>query len=777
MYTFPSQAVETAYLNALSNGNLQKMECLIHDASGHQVSGYKVVDSPSIEVRCVEDEEVFNIAEMYVGELNIRIRTDGDFQIRTVDIIGGTIEATFYVQTDEVDPDTQEYIYRGVSLGKWNIADARRDGEHFVNIKAYDQMSLLSAPMGMDNFVGEVTLTSVMNRIKTVLGFNNLSDIFAQTPAEVEAMLIANPTSQSVPFVRCTHYEKTCWDEVRLIAQLIGGFAFADRDGKIRFRNFNDLSATPVLTIPADRRFHADLQEGIFAVSGVTYTDEDGEIYSSTTSISSSDSSSIVSVDYNKYIMPTNPTSNYYINIANNILAKLSHIRIIPGSVDFYGDPALDLGDMVLLTNTNNQGIGGPDVKFLITGYYWQFRGPQTITAGGAQIIGKYVVGTSYSGQGATPTPSVGYTKEEIEKRLNNLSFTKISKTDFDALNPKDPDTVYYVFFGNGTVKEYIGNIPLSGGGSPVVSVAARIEPRMSSLRSIDYSATPPADECEITRLNQYTPSASPVKARENCIAILAYQGTWNVNTPINQPAPTDPPRLAELQAEGWNLITWKRFSSNTDGSASTDQVIEVFWRENNGSYAGIGFDGGESEITFIYGAKSYTKVFEGYPENELLTSVDHQTMSGSSTQYVLNGYGFTTTASSNKKRLYILGNHIYRGGQINCVKTNISDAPVIDSIHSPGTSNLTIIKNGWYDFPVAVDQDTTTGTTGNGNGPFMFYDNGQYGTLYWLRDYGMYEQDNPGTKDWSNPGEAIWLYDANQYMIILEFNYENEER
>lgn len=408
MYNLPN-AAETAYRAALANGNRQTVTCFIHDRTGQYLDDeYDIVDTPSIDVRCVEDEDVFNVAEMYVGELNLRLH-DIQQSIRAVQLIGGYIEFNWQIMTDEYTIGDVTYDKVNIPLGVWDISEAKRESTNFISITANDRMAKLSAPIGMDSFVGMVTLTSVMNKIKTVLGYQNISDIFAQTPAEIEALFIENPASPLLPLVNCTHYEPTCWDEIRLIAQMIGGFAFADRQGKIRFRTFNDLSSTPVLSIPANKRFRADLQEGQFAVKAVTYTDDKGNLYTSSTSITDADTTSIVCIDYNKYVQPPSHASeDYFISIADNILGQISHIRTVPGSVDFYGDPTLDLGDMVLLTNVESQGIGGADAKFLITGIYWQFNGPQTITSAGAPAQGKYVSSSSSSGSHSTPASGGG---------------------------------------------------------------------------------------------------------------------------------------------------------------------------------------------------------------------------------------------------------------------------------------------------------------------------------------------------------------------------------
>lgn len=410
MYQFASQEQESAYRTALANGNKQNVSCLIHDKTGQFLQAtYEIVDSPSIDIRCVEDEDVFNIAEMYVGELNIRFWI-AERRIRTDQLIGGFIELSWSIETDEYTVGGVTYDAVGFPIGVWDIADAHRDSEHFISVKANDRIARLSAPMDRDGFVGVVTIESVMNRIKTVLGAQTLDEIFAQTPAQIEAMGIDVPFTSGMKFSHATHYEATCWDEVRLIAQLIGGFAYADREGKIRFRNFNDLSSTPVLEIPAGKRFRADLQEGQFAVKAVTYTDDDGDLYTSSTSITDADTTSVVCIDYNKYVQHQGNDDSFFIAVADNILGKISHIRTVPGTVDFYGDPSLDLGDMVLLTNTGNQGIGGSDVKFLITGIYWQFNGPQTITAAGAPSQGDYVSSSGSSGSHATPIPGGGST-------------------------------------------------------------------------------------------------------------------------------------------------------------------------------------------------------------------------------------------------------------------------------------------------------------------------------------------------------------------------------
>lgn len=73
----------------------------------------------------------------------------------------------------------------------------------------------------------------------------------------------------------------------------------------------------------------------------------------------------------------------YYIE---NIIPNLRGISYTPGEVSYYGNPALDVGDYVLISG----GIAGTSVSFpfLVCCNSWQFRGPQVLTACGFSEAG-----------------------------------------------------------------------------------------------------------------------------------------------------------------------------------------------------------------------------------------------------------------------------------------------------------------------------------------------------------------------------------------------------
>ena len=49
------------------------------------------------------------------------------------------------------------------------------------------------------------------------------------------------------------------------------------------------------------------------------------------------------------------------------------------------------------------------------------------------------------------------------EERLNGMSFEQISMEEYDSLEEKDADKVYFVYDEKGKVKQYIGEAELGG--------------------------------------------------------------------------------------------------------------------------------------------------------------------------------------------------------------------------------------------------------------------------------------------------------------------------
>lgn len=73
------------------------------------------------------------------------------------------------------------------------------------------------------------------------------------------------------------------------------------------------------------------------------------------------------------------------------------------------------------------------------------------------------------------------YTKSETDSKFGGMVLLKISKADFDELETKDPNTIYYVYDESGKVTQYVGDSELSSGGTvtgaPIVQMSGMVMP------------------------------------------------------------------------------------------------------------------------------------------------------------------------------------------------------------------------------------------------------------------------------------------------------------
>ena len=371
MYT-----VSQAYITAIDTGAQQYIRGTLTLASGTVIplSDDNIFGTPRTDQRCTSSDDTFMFGEMYVGTL--------DITLYNITILGDSYFRGAQIAL-EVGVDVGETDLEWVPLGLWDITSSEKlNAQGQVRLKGADRLNRLKAAIN-DDTVGVLRLATIMEKVEKTAFVT-----FEQTPAEVAA-LIGRPAQS----IRCVEFSVNCWEEVRQIAQLMGGFAFANRSGKIEFRKFG---MSPVRTIEADRRFSLKPSSGLYGVAQVRYTDSKGRFASADTDVSGN---AILGFSCNKYIYTG---SENYIEqytewiepIAENFTACWHS-----GTYDYYGDPALDLGDMI----TVEDGIAGQSgMQMLVTGLSWGFRAPQTITSAGLSDTGDSTSSGSSSGSGSS---------------------------------------------------------------------------------------------------------------------------------------------------------------------------------------------------------------------------------------------------------------------------------------------------------------------------------------------------------------------------------------
>lgn len=386
MYNFNGdEELKKQFFQEIENSSVQKISGKITRIDGEIIYlGEKnLLDDVSINYQCTSDENTFNFGEMYVGSAEIMVNlSEEDVNL----VQGGELQLNFSLQ---------DIFNECIPMGVWDIVSAKRDTNGIVKIKGYDHLNRLNVPI-TDNTIGAIFIKSALKQVS-----KDAKVEFAQTIEELQEIF-----GEAIQSFASSFYS-SCWDEVKAIAQFLGCFVFANREGKIEFRNF---SSTPVLDIPAERRFSTKISDYQYSVKGISYTDDFGQ----TVTYAGSNGSCILGFSENKYIWSTekNPETAYYNDlkrIAYNVGCYQNpaiDTKWSPGEIEYYGNPALDVGDMV-------QIVGGTynNSNFLITSISWQFRAPQIlISAGTPETSTTVSSGSSGSSGTVTSTTTINQT-------------------------------------------------------------------------------------------------------------------------------------------------------------------------------------------------------------------------------------------------------------------------------------------------------------------------------------------------------------------------------
>ena len=223
---------------SVSNAYKTKMydQVQTHKLSG-TVDSIAFTDSDVVGVsytnRCAEKK--VNLGSVNIGTLKLTFLTD---ILNRGEYYGKTITLSDYLLTGYDGND--DPIWEEVPLGVFYIGEAKWTGAGTINITAYDCLSKLDEPLSLNQTTG--TVFSFCSYIATQTGTT-----FGLTEGECQAL--PNGTETLSPYEE-NNFE-TWRDMVSAIAQMIGGFAYADRDGSWKLRSFDNTSIT---SVPKNRR-------------------------------------------------------------------------------------------------------------------------------------------------------------------------------------------------------------------------------------------------------------------------------------------------------------------------------------------------------------------------------------------------------------------------------------------------------------------------------------------------------------------------------------------
>ena len=186
----------------------------------------------SINNRCAEKK--VNLGSVNIGTLKLTFLTDilnrGEYYGKTI-----ILSDSLYLGLDE----NEEEIWETVPIGTFYVASATWSAAG-IDITAYDVLSKLDDTLDFTETTSKIYGFCQYIATKT-------NTVFGMTELECDAL--PNGTEAISPYEDANL--ETYRDLLSALAQMIGGFAYADRDGSWKLRPFDDVS---VVTIPKNRR-------------------------------------------------------------------------------------------------------------------------------------------------------------------------------------------------------------------------------------------------------------------------------------------------------------------------------------------------------------------------------------------------------------------------------------------------------------------------------------------------------------------------------------------
>ena len=196
--------------------------------SGNDVIGVSYTN------KCTEKN--VNVGGVNIGTLKLTFLRDilnrGDYYGQTI-----TISDSLLTGYDE----NEDPIWEAVPLGVFYVAEATWRAEGMIDITAYDVLSLLDKNLNIDQSSGSVYAWCKYIEQET-------GAVFGMTEAQCE--LLPNGTELISPYEEGNL--ETFRDLLSALAQMVGGFACAERDGTWKLKAFGN---TSVISIPKNRRY------------------------------------------------------------------------------------------------------------------------------------------------------------------------------------------------------------------------------------------------------------------------------------------------------------------------------------------------------------------------------------------------------------------------------------------------------------------------------------------------------------------------------------------
>lgn len=337
--------------------------------------------SLTLDNQCVTGEELaFGCA--YLGQAALNLRTD----LSRHAFYGAKLVLHYGLQLPGRRWET-------VPLGVYTVAEAERRAM-YVSIKAYD--NILALQQKYDGTTMQGTAYALLGQIAAACGLT-----LGQTEAEIGAL---NPNAALVCQLSGADGLSTWRECAAAVAQLVGGFAAADRAGRLVLRTFAE---KPCAALTAAARSEAAVSDFACHYAALSIETDDGSFAAGR----SQDTGLTMRISNMTLAEKGLPATRQ--QITDNLFAALQRLDYVPATVTMPGDPAFEPGDRVALPMED-----GTAPEMLVTHFVWHYRGRQTLKGVGRN---PYLGGTT---DGATEKALRRLQNSAESKRIVYYSFT-----------------------------------------------------------------------------------------------------------------------------------------------------------------------------------------------------------------------------------------------------------------------------------------------------------------------------------------------------------------
>lgn len=328
-----------------------------------QITNSVIAKAPTIMNQCVNNSEL-KLGQAYQAQLDVSIYSN----INRYSVYGGVIELSFGLKIGS--------LWENVPLGVFIVNECIRKSNDILQITALDKMDFLD-----DRYSGEIisgTPYVILNYIAMNHGL-----VLAQDREEIEAL----PNGTRL-FEMPGSYRASTWrDVVGDLAACLAGNTIIDRTGKLYIQSFS-LNVTRNIT--AAMRSKETIMDYLISYSSASCSKNGENIFVGT------ETSQDISLDDNDFLQ--SGTKNDTEIVLSNILEAIRPLTYTPSDISWFGDPSLDLGDLIEATG----GAAADRTLIPVQKYKWIWRGPHQIVS-----VGK--------------DPSLVNSQSLNDKKINNI--------------------------------------------------------------------------------------------------------------------------------------------------------------------------------------------------------------------------------------------------------------------------------------------------------------------------------------------------------------------